>query len=101
MYCNVINSYRHIVAVCDKELLGKIFEEGNMQLNVKENFYSGEDKKIFEEKELVELLRNMRIEDATFNIVGEKSINTAIKAGIINENAVGEISGIKFALVLI
>ena len=28
MFVNVIKSYRDVVAVCDKELIGKKFEEG-------------------------------------------------------------------------
>jgi hypothetical protein len=43
----------------------------------------------------------MAIEDATFNIIGQKSINTAIKAGIISKQEVGKIQGIPFALILI
>ena len=40
MFVNVIKSYRDVVAICDKELIGKKFEEGNFQLDVKENFFS-------------------------------------------------------------
>jgi len=34
MFVNVIKSYRDVVAICDKELIGKKFEEGNFQLDV-------------------------------------------------------------------
>lgn len=98
MFINVIKTYRDVVAVCDKELLGKTFEEGNFQLDVKESFYKG---KIVSEKEAVEIIRDMALEDSTFNIVGEKAINTAIKAGIIDSDSVGKIHGIPFALILI
>ena len=37
IYLNIINSYRTIVATCDEELLGKYFEEGKLQLDIKEN----------------------------------------------------------------
>lgn len=98
MFVNIIKSYRDIVAVCDKELLGKKFEEDNFELNVKENFYSGKE---YSEKEVVEIMQDMMREDATFNIVGEKSVNAALKAGIINREGIKEIQGIKFALVLL
>ncbi|MEK6918235.1 MAG: DUF424 family protein [Nanoarchaeota archaeon] len=97
MYINIIRSYRDIVAICDAELLGKFFEEENFQLDVKESFYKGE--KTTEEK-AVSLMKDMAIEDATFNIVGAKSVNAALKAGVINQHGVNKIQGIPFALIL-
>jgi hypothetical protein len=35
MYVNIINSYRDIVAICDKDLLGKKFFEEKRQLDIK------------------------------------------------------------------
>ena len=35
----ITKSYRDVVAVCDSELLGKTFEEGNFHLNVKVDFF--------------------------------------------------------------
>jgi uncharacterized protein len=93
-----MNSYRYVVAMCDKELLGKVFEQGKFQLDVKESFYKGEE---VEEKEAVRILRKMGAEDATFNIVGKHSIALALKEGIILEDGIGEIQGIPFALVLL
>lgn len=98
MFVNIIKSYRDVVAICDKELLGKKFEEGGFQLDVKENFYSGKE---YSEKEVIEIIQRMAEEDATFNIVGKKSVNTALKSGIIEEIGIKEIQGIPFALVLI
>ncbi|MDD5700162.1 MAG: DUF424 family protein [Candidatus Nanoarchaeia archaeon] len=98
MFVRLIKSYRLVVAVCDSELLGKRFEEGNFQLNVKESFYKGEEKS---EEETIEFLRRMAQEDATFNIVGEESIKAALEAGVINESQVGRVQGVQFALVLL
>ena len=98
MFINIIKSYRDVVALCDKELIGKKFVEEKFQLDIKESFYKGEETN---EEKALEILKNMSLEDATFNIVGEKSIKTAIKAGIIDENSVGKINNIPFALVLI
>jgi len=93
----IIKTYRDVVAVCDMELLGKVFEEGKFQLDTKESFYKGEEKS---ELEAVEILKSMLAEDATFNIVGSKSIKAALKAGIIEEESIGKIAGIPFVLVL-
>lgn len=98
MFLKVINSYRSIVAACDKEIIGKIFEEGKLQLNLKESFYKGEE---VEEKEMIELLKDYSKEDATFNLVGKKVINSAIKAGIIKEENIGTIEDIPYALILL
>ena len=45
-------------------------------------------------------MRNMKLEDSTFNIVGEKAVRTAVETGIISEDGIGRIQGIPFALVL-
>lgn len=98
MYVNVIRSYRDIVAVCDSDLLGKTFEEGNHQLDVKESFYKGEE---MDKEETIKVIRTMAIEDATFNIAGKEAVETAIEAGIITEAQVGRIDNIPFSLVLL
>lgn len=97
MFVKVIKSYRDIVAICDSELLGKRFEEGEFQLDIKESFYKGE--KLLEEK-AIKIMQDMSKEDATFNIVGERSVNTALKAGIISEHGIKKIQNIPFAMVL-
>jgi hypothetical protein len=101
MIINIIKSYRDVVAICDKELLGKYFEQDNLQLNVKENFYKGETGKEVSEDEAKEIIQNMVVEDATFNIVGNKSVALAIKMNLVDKNFIKEISGIKYALVLL
>ena len=97
MFLRIIKTYRDVVAVCDEDLLGKKFEEGKFQLDVKENFFKGE--KTSEEK-AIEIMQNMLKEDATFNIVGEKSVKAALKAGVISEEGIKKIQDIPFALVL-
>lgn len=98
MLVKIHESYRKIIAVCDSELLGERFEEGNMQIEVNEVFYGGDEK---EEGEVIELLKDLYKEDATFNIVGQKSVDTAIKAGIISKEGVIKIQGIPHALGLL
>ena len=98
MLINIIKSYRSIVAICDAELLGKRFEEDLFQLDVKESFFKGEQ---VSEEQAIEIMQDMKKEDATFNIIGDKSVEAAIKAKVIKDYNVGEIAGIKFALVLL
>jgi len=91
-------SYRIVAAFCDSELVGKRFEEGNKELNLKESFYR--DKEVSYEEAMKIMIRQAR-EDATFNIVGEESIKAAQETGIISEKSVGYINKIPFALILV
>lgn len=97
MFVKIIKSYRDVVAICDSNLMGKKFEEDKFQLDVKESFYKGKETS---EEEVTKIMQAMSREDATFNIAGKKSINTALKAGIISEDGVKRIKGIPFALIL-
>ena len=98
MYIKIHKSYRNVVALCDASLIGKKFEEGKRQLDLRENFYR--DKKVTE-KEAIKLLQQQANDDATFNIVGKKSIQVAVGAGLITKDSVQKIQNIPFALILI
>jgi len=98
MFFKIHKSYRVVVAICDSDLVGKYFEEGMFQLDVKESFYKGQEA---EEEEMAKIIKRMSVEDSTFNIVGEKSISLAIELGLIAEEGIKRISGIPFAFVLL
>lgn len=97
MFVKIIKSYRDVVAICDSELLGKKFEEDLFQLDVKESFYKGDE---MNEKQVLEVIGKMSREDATFNIVGKKSVELAVFSGIIPKESIKNIQGIPFAMVL-
>ncbi|MEK6820329.1 MAG: DUF424 family protein [Nanoarchaeota archaeon] len=97
MLIKIHKLYRDIVAVCDSELLGKCYEEGKKILDVRESFYNGEE---VEENKAVKMMKDMAAEDATFSIVGKKSCEAALKAGIISKEGIKKVKGIPFALVL-
>ena len=98
MLVKIQDSYRYIVAVCDSDLLGKKFEEGKFQLDVKESFFDGEETS---KEKTIEIMQDMVREDATFNIIGEESTQAALEAGIINEEGIKKIDNIPFALILL
>jgi hypothetical protein len=98
MFVKIYKSYRDIVVISDSELLGKKFEEGNFQLDVKENFYNGNKKSEDEVREIMEFFSK---EDAVFNIVGKKSVKLALETGIIEESGIKRIGGIPFSFVLL
>lgn len=98
MLIKVHNSYRQVVALCDKELLGKTFEDDVSRIEIKDHFFNGEEKT---PEQVAEILTFHAAEDATFNIVGEKSINIALKLGLIQPEGVRRIQEIPIALSLL
>ena len=97
MLIKIHKAYRPVVAICDKALIGKTFKEDNKKIFLRENFFQGEEKT---KEELIKEIKRQQIEDATFNIVGEKSIQIALDCGIISEKGIKKIQGVPIALVL-
>jgi len=97
MLIKIHKAYRRIVAICDSELINKIFEQDLRQINIRENFFKGEEKN---KQEIIKILQDMNKEDATFNIIGKESTQCAIEAGIIDSNGILEIDNVPVALVL-
>lgn len=97
MFVKIHDSYRKVVAICDSNLIGKKFEEGIKQLDVRENFFK--DEKVDSEK-LKKIIEYEYSNGASFNIVGEESIKIAKEVGLVGD-AVGYVGGVPFALVLL
>jgi uncharacterized protein len=98
MYVNILKSYREVVAICDSDILGKVFEEGKKQLFLKESFYKGEEKS---SEEVKKIMKNLSMEDATFNLAGEKTIELALKTKILGKKEIKTVAGIPYALILL
>jgi len=79
-----------IVAICDRELLGKRFEDGELQIHVSEGFYKGE---LVTLEEGLQALRQATIA----NLVGERIVAGALKAQLIHEHAIIRIQNIPHA----
>lgn len=95
---NVHESYRWVVAVCDKEVFGRKLSEGKKALDMSVRFFEG---KPFNEDSAKEELLRCKDEDATFNFVGENSVNLAKEIGLVSDEGIMEIEGIPVALVLL
>lgn len=98
MLVKIIKSYREIVTICDSKLLGKKFEEGKFQLDVKESFYNGDE---IPKEQVSKIIEQMVKEDAIFNIVGEESISLALNKGLINKENIKRIQNIPFSMILL
>jgi len=91
---------RHVLAVCDTELFGKKYfdDDGIRQVDLTGGFFKGEEKT---EEEIGEIMADFKREDASFNIVGEKSCAIALKKKIIAKEGILNIAGIPIALGLL
>ena len=84
---------RQLLAICDGNLIGKIFEEEDKTLNVSKNFYQGEP--LFED-DIIKLIKS----NTLLNIVGEESINFSLKHKLIDKKGILKINNIPYALLL-
>ena len=78
---------RKVVAICDSDLIGKKFEEKNLQLDLSSNFYKGEEKSEEDVKELVK-------EPCIVNVVGQKSIDCLLELGIVEKESIIKIDNV-------
>ncbi len=98
MQIKIHEGYRKTVALSDTNLIGKTFDQDIKEIKIRENFFQGEEKN---KQETIEILKDLAKEDVTFNIVGEESIQTALEAGIIDQQGIIKIGNIPVALVLL
>ncbi len=94
---NVHESYRWVVAICDKDVFGKKLVDGKRVLDISGEFFAGKKFELSEAKDEIVRCAN---EDATFNFVGEKSVELAKELGLVRGGGVVDIDGVPFALVL-
>lgn len=79
-----------LLAICDNNLIGKKFEEGNLQLDLSSDFYKGEEKS---EEEIMSLIKGAYM----LNVVGEESIEFALKNDLIEKEHIIKIKNIPHA----
>ena len=76
-----------LVSVCDADVLGESFENGEVSLTVEEGFYAGEEADEVDEEAVVESLGRA----AVANLVGTECVEVAVEAGIIDAEQVLEV----------
>ena len=81
---------KQVLAVCDKELIGKTLKTEKINFTVYESFYGGFP---IDKKELVELIS----ENSNVNLVGKKCVSTAQGKGLLNESSILFIGGVPHA----
>lgn len=73
-----------LIAVCDEDVLGETFEEGELSLTVTEEFYGGDE---VDENAVVDSLARA----AVANIVGTRAVELAVEEGFVDEANVLEV----------
>ncbi|MEM0285500.1 MAG: DUF424 family protein [Sulfolobales archaeon] len=86
-------SLRKVVGVCDEDLLGKVFRDGDLVLEINEEFFGGDIVEIDEAIALVESSNNVLA-------VGENIVSKLIEVGLAHPLAVNRISGIPYTIIL-
>ena len=81
---------RTIISVCDKQLLGQLIEENGKQLDLRGEFYKGEERDV---QEIGDLMRNAN----GINLVGKEAIELGIQEGVIEKENVLTIKGVPHA----
>lgn len=85
-----------LVSVCDADLLGESFENGAVSLTVTESFYGGDDAEEVDEEAVVAGLKRATVA----NLVGDRCIDVAVEAGLVDEETVIDVGGTRHAQLL-
>jgi hypothetical protein len=79
-----------MVAVCDREVIGKKICEGKLILDVSKDFYGGE---LVSREAAEDVLKNATVA----NLVGKDAVRCGISAGLVHEDAVIYVCGVPHA----
>jgi hypothetical protein len=81
---------RLLIAVCDKEILGRKFEEGDKVLDLTSDFYDGEET---DEEDIKALLKDAYLLD----FVGEKALEFALNNDLVDKGHIIKVDNIPHA----
>lgn len=84
-----------LVTVCDADIVGDTFENGDVSLTVEEDFYAKEAAQA-DETTVVDALSKANVA----NIVGARAVEIAVEHGIIDETTVLDIGETRHAQLL-
>jgi len=81
-----------LVACCDKELVGTILSDGELDLHVSERFYAEDE---VDGEQLTSILSDASIA----NLIGDNVVGFAVEEGLVDEANVVNVCGVKHAQV--
>jgi hypothetical protein len=79
------------IACCDEELLNQVFKEGNLKIEISNQYYGGTLVKL---EDAIAILKHASF----FNIVGKEIIEHAINCQLLPREGVRYINGVPMAL---
>ncbi|MFC6837393.1 DUF424 domain-containing protein [Halomarina ordinaria] len=82
-----------LVSVCDADILGETFENGEVSLTVETDFYDGEEA---DEERVVGALARATVA----NIVGTRAVSVAVEHGFVDETTVLDVGETRHAQLL-
>ncbi len=85
---------KKIIAITDLNIIGKKFEEKNLQLDLTADFYKGEE---MNEEKIEAIIINTYV----IHFTGKESVNFGIKLGLIDKKQIIKIKNIPHAETLI
>ncbi len=89
-----IKDRKTLVAVCDKDIKGSVFEEGGSILDLSSSFYDGE---LMPEEEVCDLIRNADM----VNLVGTNAVKLGVEEEIVDDENIKIIEGIPYAFCVV
>ena len=95
MFCYKIHKSGNdiVLAVCDSEILGKVFKGGKLKLEIKKSFYYEKKAK---KSDLSEFFKKATI----INLSGKKTIDFAINENLVDKNNTISINGVPHAQII-
>ena len=84
---------KNILSICDKDILGKTFEEGRKILNLADPFYQGEEKT---QEEVMSMLQSGYI----LHLTGMQSVKLALDLNLVDPDHILTVQGVPHAEVL-
>ena len=81
-----------VLNMCDAELMGKDIVDGELKININENYYG---KQLVDKSEAISLLKSASI----MNLVGNETVSLATDLGIGSESGVKIISNVPFLII--
>ncbi|MGB1585929.1 MAG: DUF424 domain-containing protein [Thermoplasmatota archaeon] len=91
---NYQQGVQRLLAACDEELLGQVYQEGKFRLDVAASFY--DDLRV-DDEHLEAMLRQCTVA----NLVGPRTVAKAVELGLVNEANVLRIDGVPHAQLLV
>jgi hypothetical protein len=82
------------VACCDEEILNQIFKEGNLAIEITNQFFGGD---LIRMEEAVEILKQA----SNFNIVGKNIVSKAVDCNVLPKEGVRSINGVPMAIKMV